>query len=136
MYPTNILQNAHADSSSLSQQSIADIRLKNEFEENRDIRLYLRKWQDITPNVLDPVRHIEIVNTPGHQAPWVGNMINFGSQETDATEDILRQTEEDMSEFLDVDDAGEGMHDYLEPGDLVAFKTSVLPILLCRALLI
>lgn len=130
-------QSAHADSSSFSQQSIADIRLKNEFEENRDIRLYLRKWQDITPKVLDPVRHVEMVNTSEHQAPWVGNMINFGSQETDATEDILRQTEEDMSEFLDIDDAGEGMHDYLEPGDLVAFKTLVLPILFtCRTLLI
>ncbi|KAL4783451.1 hypothetical protein BJX76DRAFT_330000 [Aspergillus varians] len=97
-------------------QAIEDIRLKSEFEENRDIRQYLRKWQEVTPNVLDPVRSPETSNAPGQAAPWVGNMMNFGAEGN-------LEADEDMSDFVDVADEGEGMHDYLEPGDLVAFKT-------------
>ncbi|KAL4930475.1 exoribonuclease II [Aspergillus undulatus] len=102
--------------------SIEDLRLKQEFEEKRDIRDYLRKWLEITPNTLDPVRDLESKHTPPG-TPWIGNMVTRtdGSAESENT---LRRTDEENSDYTDIGNEGEGMHDYLEPGDLVAFKYS------------
>ncbi|KAL5045042.1 hypothetical protein BDW71DRAFT_90154 [Aspergillus fruticulosus] len=102
-------------------QSIEDIRLQTEFEKNKDIRDYLRKWQEITPNTLDPVRNIELSES---SQPWTGNMFTFGSDLDDAVDDKLRLTDEDMSGFAHIADEGEGVHDYLQPGDLVVFRIS------------
>ncbi|KAL4753452.1 hypothetical protein BDW72DRAFT_169100 [Aspergillus terricola var. indicus] len=102
-------------------QSIEDIRLQTEFEKNKDIRDYLRKWQEITPNTLDPVRNIELSES---SQPWTGNMFTFGSDLDDAVDDKLRLTDEDMSGFAHIADEGEGMYDYLQPGDLVVFRIS------------
>ncbi|KAL4975969.1 hypothetical protein BDW66DRAFT_136319 [Aspergillus desertorum] len=102
-------------------QSIEDIRLQTEFEKNKDIRDYLRKWQEIKPNTLDPVRNIELSES---SQPWTGNMFTFGSDVDDAVDDKLRLTDEDMSGFAHIADEGEGVYDYLQPGDLVVFRIS------------
>ncbi|KAL2824320.1 hypothetical protein BDW59DRAFT_147800 [Aspergillus cavernicola] len=102
--------------------SIEGIHLKSEFEENRDIRQYLRKWQEASSNDLDPV-HGPQTTKPDSSRRWVGNMLNDNRETADAGGDDVR-TEEDMSDFVDPSDEGEGMHDYLMPGDLVAIKTT------------
>ncbi|RDW61179.1 exoribonuclease II [Aspergillus mulundensis] len=99
-------------------QSIEDIRLQAEFEKNKDIREYLRKWRALRPDTLDPVRDIGISDP---SEPWVGNMVNFSSGE-DTLDDKLRMADEDMSDFVDFGDEGEGAYDYLQPGDLVVFR--------------
>ncbi|KAI9369574.1 hypothetical protein BJX61DRAFT_536328 [Aspergillus egyptiacus] len=102
--------------------SIEDIRLKSEFEENRDIRDYLSKWQEVNSNILDPVRGPETSN-PNTSGPWVGDMMNDNREVHEAGSD-RSQREEDMSEFSGLSDEGEGMADLLEPGDLVAMDTT------------
>ncbi|KAL3479067.1 hypothetical protein BJX99DRAFT_222974 [Aspergillus californicus] len=105
-----------------SPSSIADIRLKSEFEENRDIREYLRKWQEVNPNDLDPVRGPNTSNENWTQR-WVGNMLNDNRETRDVAGDDLRM-EEDMSDFVGRSEDETGMHHYLEPGDLVAIVAS------------
>ncbi|KAL4948245.1 hypothetical protein BDW69DRAFT_176870 [Aspergillus filifer] len=103
-------------------QSIEDIRLQKEFEEHRNIRRYLRKWQEVKPNILDPVRDPD----SGHTAEgvtWIGNMINLKDGEQ-ARDLFLRRADDGVSEFADFATEGEGMNNYLEPGDMVAFKNS------------
>ncbi|KAB8278111.1 hypothetical protein BDV30DRAFT_204141 [Aspergillus minisclerotigenes] len=107
-----------------SSTSIEDIRLKSEFEENKDIREYLRKWQESHPNPLDPVRGPGTSNTLDASAPWVGNMLNDYREAHDAGSDALRETDEDVSDFENIAEEGEGMHDFLEPGDLVALSSA------------
>ncbi|KAL4862249.1 hypothetical protein BDV12DRAFT_46555 [Aspergillus spectabilis] len=101
--------------------SIKDIRLKTEFETNRDIRAYLKKWEETNENVLDPVRRPRMMSRPQQ---WVGNMYNDNRETYDAGADTVRLTDEDMSDFVDIADEGEGIDDFLEPGDLVAIATS------------
>ncbi|CBF82444.1 exoribonuclease II [Aspergillus nidulans FGSC A4] len=117
-YNSNETQSSVGDSLR-KPQSIDDIRLQTEFEKNKDIRDYLRKWQEITPNTLDPVRNIELSES---SQPWTGNMFTFGSDLDDAVDDKLRLTDEDMSGFAHIADEGEGVYDYLQPGDLVVFR--------------
>ncbi|KAL4901716.1 hypothetical protein BDW74DRAFT_169932 [Aspergillus multicolor] len=112
------LQATSSDASFGHAQSIEDIRLQAEFAKNKDIREYLRKWRALRPDTLDPVRDISISDP---SEPWVGNMVNFGSGE-ETLDDQLRLTDEDMSDFVDFGDEGEGADDYLHPGDLVAFR--------------
>ncbi|KAL4943460.1 hypothetical protein BDV06DRAFT_189814 [Aspergillus oleicola] len=100
-------------------QSIEDLRLQKEFEEHRNIRRYLRKWQEVKPNVLDPVRDPDSTNTP----TWIGNMINIKDGEQ-ARDTMLRRTDDSASEFADLGGEEEGMNNYLEPGDLVVFKNA------------
>ncbi|KAF5866725.1 hypothetical protein ETB97_009882 [Aspergillus alliaceus] len=106
-----------------SPTSIEDIRLKSEFEENKDIREYLRKWQESHPNILDPVRGPGTTNTLDASAPWIGNMLNDHREAFDAGSDALRETDEDVSDFENLANEGEGMHEFLEPGDLVALSS-------------
>ncbi|KAL4897510.1 hypothetical protein BDV59DRAFT_45809 [Aspergillus ambiguus] len=107
-----------------STTSIEDIRLKTEFEENKDIRQYLRKWQQSHPSRLDPVRGPGTLNELDATAPWVGNMLNDNREAHDAGSDTLRAADEDVSDFANTADEGEGIHDFLEPGDLVALSSS------------
>ncbi|KAL4801990.1 hypothetical protein BDV18DRAFT_148015 [Aspergillus unguis] len=105
--------------------SVEDIRLKNEFEAKRDIRNYLRKWQQITPNDLDPIRwtsdskirDVHELNVPGQPVGWVGNMLNQDMNE-DSAGDSTGQIE-DVDYFEELNGEGEGDHEYLHPGDLV-----------------
>jgi hypothetical protein len=91
---------------SLSSISAEDIRLKAEFEENRDIRGYLQKWQQINPNILDPVRD------PHSTDPWVGTMLNGrGASDEPRGNNLTENHDLDQSEYSD--------SYYLEPGDLV-----------------
>ncbi|KAL3494356.1 hypothetical protein BJX62DRAFT_47467 [Aspergillus germanicus] len=99
--------------------NIEDIRLKNEFEANKDVREYLRKWQDINPNVLDPV------NTPEGYKPgemWVGNMLNDSVEAFESGSDMERLSGEEVPDIMDFGNEEEGLYNYLEPGDLVAIK--------------
>ncbi|KAJ5806764.1 hypothetical protein N7474_010356 [Penicillium riverlandense] len=90
---------------SLSSISAEDIRLKAEFEENRDIRRYLQKWQQINPNILDPVRD------PHSTDPWVGTMLNGrGASDEPWGNNLTDNHDLDPSEYSD--------SYYLEPGDL------------------
>jgi hypothetical protein len=97
--------------------NIEDIRLKNEFEANKDVRVYLRKWQDINPNVLDPVNIPE-----GYKQGemWVGNMLNDSVEAFESGSDIERINGEDVPDIMDFGNEEEGLYNYLEPGDLVA----------------
>ncbi|KAL2841690.1 hypothetical protein BJY01DRAFT_217208 [Aspergillus pseudoustus] len=98
---------------------IEDIRLRNEFEENKDVREYLRKWQDINPNVLDPIQ------APESRKPdqmWVGNMLNDSMEAFESAGDFERMNREEAADLADFADEEESLHSYLEPGDLVALK--------------
>ncbi|KAF9895230.1 hypothetical protein FE257_000132 [Aspergillus nanangensis] len=106
------------------QTSIEDIRLKTEFEENKDIREYLRKWQRTHSNSLDPVRGPGTPNELDPNAPWIGNMLNDNREAYDAGSDTMRSADEDVAEFSHDADDGEGIHDFLEPGDLVALPAA------------
>ncbi|KKK20240.1 hypothetical protein ARAM_003213 [Aspergillus rambellii] len=107
----------------LPRASIEDIRLRNEFEKNNDIRDYLRKWQEANPNLLDPIRDPSISNADKGQ-PWVGNMMNDNRDTYDAGDDNVRYVDDDASEFLEIAEEGEGLHNYLKPGDLVAISAT------------
>ncbi|KAL4878319.1 hypothetical protein BJY04DRAFT_229867 [Aspergillus karnatakaensis] len=101
--------------------SFEDLRLQAEFDQKKDVRRYLGRWQELNPNTLDPVNRSEANVRPQQ---WVGNMYNDNRETYDAGGDTVRLTDEDMSDFVDIADEGEGIHDYLEPGDLVAISTS------------
>lgn len=90
----------------------SNLLLKSEFEIHRDIREYLRKWQDVNPNDLDPVRKTSDAQTTQLPNPTQGNMPN-GRDAADLWGDPNRPNQESLhiEEF-------EGEH--LEPGDLVA----------------
>ncbi|KAL2010929.1 hypothetical protein VTN00DRAFT_3647 [Thermoascus crustaceus] len=104
---------------------IDEILLRNEFEEKKDIREYLRKWQARQPNVMDPVRGPGTSNpSTDPSLPWVGNMLNDNREAHDAGSDTLRVTDEDTSEFSNLADEGEDINAFLEPGDLVALSSS------------
>ncbi|KAE8149883.1 hypothetical protein BDV25DRAFT_120558 [Aspergillus avenaceus] len=107
-----------------SSASLEDIRLKTEFEENKDIREYLRKWQGSHSNILDPVRGPGTSNEWDVSAPWVGNMMNDNREAHDVGSDALREADEDVSDFENIADEGESMNEFLEPGDLVALPSS------------
>ncbi|PLB51552.1 exoribonuclease complex, subunit Rrp44/Dis3 [Aspergillus steynii IBT 23096] len=102
--------------------SIDDIRLKTEFEENKDIRDYLRKWQDTHSNALDPVRGPQTSNAGEVSSPWIGNMMNDQKGSDDMDGDALQAADEDALEFDNLADEGDGVGDFLEPGDLVALS--------------
>lgn len=97
--------------------SIDDIRLQSEFEENKDIYEYLRKWQAAHPNILDPVRDPE--TDPSR--PWQGSMLNDNQEFFEAGSDKLRATDEDYSDFAEAGGEGGSMGDFLQPGDLASF---------------
>ncbi|KAF7592123.1 hypothetical protein BBP40_000671 [Aspergillus hancockii] len=124
LYFSSELKSPPHDLLRTSPTSIEDIRLKTEFEENKDIRQYLRKWQENHPNILDPVRGPGTSNTLDASAPWVGNMLNDYREAHDAGSDALRETDEDVSGFENIADEGEGIHEFLEPGDLVALSSA------------
>lgn len=88
--------------------------MKNEFEANRDIRDYLVKWQKRNPNVLDPVREPEDMSSQ-----WRGNMLNDNREADGASIDELH-SEAEAVDFPNIGDEGEGIDEFLEPGDLVA----------------
>ncbi|KAH8429099.1 exoribonuclease II [Aspergillus melleus] len=105
-----------------SSASIDDIRLKTEFEKHKDIRDYLRKWQNNNLNPLDPIRGAQATNVPGQSSPWIGNMQSDATESNDYGSEALREADEDVGEFDNLADEGDGAHDFLEPGDLVALS--------------
>ncbi|KAL3465198.1 hypothetical protein BJX64DRAFT_70771 [Aspergillus heterothallicus] len=98
---------------------IEDIRLRNEFEVNKDVREYLRKWQDINPNILDPIHAPEVQR---QEQMWAGNMLNDSAEAFDSAVDFERLSREETADFSDFADEEESLHSYLQPGDLVALK--------------
>ncbi|CAG7944599.1 unnamed protein product [Penicillium olsonii] len=90
----------------------SNLLLRSEFEIHRDIREYLRKWQEVNPNDLDPVRKTNAAQTTQLPSPTLGNMPN-GRDAADLWGDPDRPSQDSLhiEEF-------EGEH--LEPGDLVA----------------
>ncbi|PLB36014.1 exoribonuclease II [Aspergillus candidus] len=98
-------------------KSAEQIRIRNEFEENGDVREYLRKWQDMQSNSMDPIGGPGSIAL-GTSSPWVGNMISDPQKGPEPEDDA---EEEDLSGFSD---ESEGTHDFLEPGDLVALSST------------
>lgn len=101
--------------------SIEEIQLKNEFETNRDIRDYLVKWQKQNPNLLDPVREPEDATS----SRWRGNMLNDNREADGASIDELQSSDAEPVDFSNIGDEGEGIDEFLEPGDLVALHSYV-----------
>lgn len=66
------------------------------------------------------MRGPDTANPLDDSIPWIGNMLNDGREAFDSGSEQLRATDEDRSEFSDVGDEGDEMHDFLEPGDLVS----------------
>ncbi|OJJ51741.1 hypothetical protein ASPZODRAFT_108705 [Penicilliopsis zonata CBS 506.65] len=98
------------------------ILLDSESRISGDIRQYLRKWQEDHANTLDPVRGPGTSNEGlDSSMPWVGSMLNDNREIHDAGTDALRVADEDISDFSQTADEGDGIHAFLEPGDLVAF---------------
>lgn len=50
-------------------------------------------------------------------------MLNDNREAHDAGSDALRSSEEELSDFANIGDEGGNMHEYLEPGDLVALAS-------------
>lgn len=55
--------------------------------------------------------------------PWKGNMLNDTREAHDTGSDALHATEDDLADFSNLGDEGEGVGDFLEPGDLVALSS-------------
>ncbi|PYH94158.1 RNB-domain-containing protein [Aspergillus ellipticus CBS 707.79] len=106
-----------------SSTEVLNLRLKLEFDEHKNIRTYLRSWQENTPNTMDPVRGPGTSNPQASSMPWVGNMLNDNRETYDAGSDALRATDESVN-FDNSADEGEGLGQYLEPGDLVAMTSA------------
>ncbi|KAI9925785.1 hypothetical protein ASPWEDRAFT_173869 [Aspergillus wentii DTO 134E9] len=117
---TNGAQNSTGQDPSKASPSVEEIRLQTEFEENQDIRKYLSRWQETHSNELDPVRGPGTSNPSEQAKPWVGNMLNDFRE---SASDALRAIDHEMSEFSSATDEGEDMHEFLEPGDLVALSS-------------
>ena len=87
----------------------------------------MRKWQDNNLNPLDPIRGAQTTNVPGQSSPWIGNMQSDATESNDYGSEALREADEDVGEFDNLADEGDGAHDFLEPGDLVALSAYVNP---------
>ncbi|EED12668.1 mitochondrial exoribonuclease Cyt-4, putative [Talaromyces stipitatus ATCC 10500] len=102
--------------------TIDNILLKTEFETKRDIREYLRKWQEQNLTYQDPVRGPGTSNANLPQSiKWTGNMLNDGQA---VYEDAVEQTHNSLNEAVDLNintDDNYEVADILEPGDLVGF---------------
>ncbi|KAJ5580287.1 uncharacterized protein N7459_006272 [Penicillium hispanicum] len=85
-----------------------------EIETYRDIRGYLRKWQETNPNTLDPVQDLDTEDVSEIAKLQVGCMMNG----RDPSENPWSISKLSHQEDLDTSDDFEGEH--LEPGDLVA----------------
>ncbi|PWY77057.1 RNB-domain-containing protein [Aspergillus heteromorphus CBS 117.55] len=101
--------------------------LKKEFDEHKNIRSYLLKWQASAVNSMDPVRGPGTSNPLDPSVPWVGNMLNDSRETHDNASDALRIGDEALN-FDNAADEGEGLGQYLEPGDLVAMSSGDGPL--------
>lgn len=95
-----------------------EARLQAELETYRDIREYLRKWNETNPNILDPVRELGSTTSPGDPGQLVGNMLNG----REASESLWASSQLSNKDDFDTSEDFEG--DHLEPGDLVGRLTS------------
>jgi hypothetical protein len=106
-------------------RAVDEILLRNEFEKNRDIRDYLRRWQERQPKNLDPIYEHSNSNSSGGSLPWLGNMLNDSREAYDAGSEKLRADDEDVSDFSTRLDEERDPRDFLEPGDLVGLSSLV-----------
>ncbi|RAL11912.1 exoribonuclease II, partial [Aspergillus homomorphus CBS 101889] len=106
-----------------SSTEVERLRLRLELEQQGNIRDYLKKWQEGHDNSADPVRGPGTSNALKPSDLWVGNMLNDNRETQDAGSDALRASDE-SAEFLNTADEGEGLNQYLEPGDLVALSAN------------
>ncbi|KAJ5481127.1 hypothetical protein N7539_007021 [Penicillium diatomitis] len=97
--------------------TVENARLQAELETYRDIREYLRKWNETNPSVLDPVREPGSASAYEDPGQLVGNMLN-GREASDA---LWASSELSNKDDFDTSQDFEG--DHLEPGDLVARLT-------------
>ncbi|KAJ5698090.1 hypothetical protein N7462_000095 [Penicillium macrosclerotiorum] len=95
-----------------------EARLQAEVETYRNIRQYLRKWQETNPNVLDPVREAGDAMASENTGQWVGNMLNG----REAFESLWSSSRLSVQDDFDTSQEFEG--DHLEPGDLIARLSS------------
>ncbi|KAJ5175718.1 uncharacterized protein N7482_001595 [Penicillium canariense] len=103
---------------SLSASAAEEARVQAEIETYRDIRQYLRKWQETNPNVLDPVREPGSAMTLENTGQWVGTMLNG----REASESLWASSQLSGKDDFDTSEEFEG--DHLEPGDMVARVSS------------
>jgi hypothetical protein len=105
-----------------AQSAIDNILLRNEFELNRDIRDYLRKWQVQNVNDLDPIRGPGTVNPDTlSSGEWVGNMLNDSGSTIEESMERAESLAQDTSDIQFDMDGHDEVGDILEPGDLVGF---------------
>ncbi|KAN0081973.1 hypothetical protein V8E54_003271 [Elaphomyces granulatus] len=105
-------------------RAVDEILLRNEFEKNKDIRDYLRRWQECQPKNLDPIYEHNPPNPSGGLLPWLGNMLNDSREAYDAGSEKLRADDEDVSDFSTRLDEERDSRDFLEPGDLVGLSSA------------
>ncbi|QKX55054.1 uncharacterized protein TRUGW13939_02146 [Talaromyces rugulosus] len=113
------------EQSTLSRTAIDNYLLRTEFEENRDIREYLRKWQAQNVNYMDPVRGPDTSNPAPSDGGWKGNMLNDNLASFDEAVERAQSAVEEGSDFdIQMNDSYE-TGEILEPGDLVGFFSGV-----------
>lgn len=98
------------DESALDEQE----SLQAQLETYRNVRVYLRKWQESNPNVLDPIQELHKDTTEGGQTLWNGTMING----REAGDSVWAESQLAKRDDFDTSEEFEGEH--LEPGDMVA----------------
>lgn len=92
--------------------------MQAQLETYRDIREYLRKWQEINPNVLDPIQDLNTEATEGGRVPWNGTILKGH----DPAESLWAESQLAKQDDFDTSEEFEGEH--LEPGDMVGRITS------------
>jgi hypothetical protein len=90
-----------------------EARLQAEVETYRDIREYLRKWNETNPNILDPIRKLGSETSPVDLGQLVGTMLNG----RDASDFLWASSQLSNRDDFDTSEEFEG--DHIEPGDLV-----------------
>ncbi|CEJ55034.1 hypothetical protein PMG11_01313 [Penicillium brasilianum] len=95
-----------------------EVRLEAELETYRDIREYLRKWNETNPNVLDPVREPGSESSTTEPGQLIGSMLNG----REASDSLWASSQLSNKDDFDTSEEFEG--DHLEPGDLVGRLTS------------
>ncbi|KAF3385271.1 hypothetical protein F1880_001786 [Penicillium rolfsii] len=93
-------------------------RLEAELETYRDIREYLRKWQETNPSTLDPFQELGSPIVSIDSGHLVSTMLNG----RDASKSLLASSPLFNKEDFDTSEEFEG--DHLEPGDLVGQLTA------------
>lgn len=114
------------EQSTFNRTAIDNYLLRTQFEENKDIKEYLRKWQAQNVNHLDPV-HGPGTSNPLPSENWKGNMLNDTLASFDEAVERAQSAVEEGTDFdIQMSDSYE-TGEILEPGDMVGFFSYETP---------